>query len=69
MRLFPQRKSRVHMLVSVDEYQAGRSFRIPAKTADRFIARGYSEGEFSREYSVEELDELKSNPLSQVISV
>jgi hypothetical protein len=58
---------RVHMLLSVDEFPAGESFDLPVEVADRFIIRGYAEGELSREYSAEERNAMHSN--SQVVSV
>jgi len=53
--------SRVRMIASVDEFVAGEQYDIPVEVADRFIVRGYAEGQLSREYSAEEHAALHSN--------
>jgi hypothetical protein len=59
--------SRVLMVLSVDQFAAGESYDIPAPVADRFIIRGYAQGQLSREYSPEERAALHSN--HQVVNV
>jgi hypothetical protein len=60
-------RSRVKMVVSVDELPAGEQFDLPVELADRFILRGYAEGILSREYSPEEKAALHAN--HQVVNV
>ena len=59
--------SRVLMRVSVDEFPAGEQFDLPVEVADRFIIRGYAEGELSREYDADERNAMHAN--SQVVGV
>jgi len=59
--------SRVHMILSVDEFVAGHNYDIPVEVADRFIVRGYASGTLSREYSTDELTALNRN--HQVVTV
>jgi hypothetical protein len=44
----------VTMINSVGEYVAGAKVKLDPDEADRFILRGYAEGELSREYSEDE---------------
>ncbi len=55
------------MRVSVDEFPAGERFDLPVEVADRFIIRGYAEGELSREYDADERNAMHAN--SQVVGV
>jgi len=55
------------MRVSVGEFVAGETYKLPTATADRWIARGYCDGDLSRDYTEDELAELRGNP--QVVSV
>jgi len=41
----------VRMINSVDEYVAGEEIDLDPEVADRFILRGYAEGELSKEFS------------------
>lgn len=66
--LVGQPRSRVRMLVSAAEYVAGKSYEMPVGLADRFIARGYAEGNLSRAYSPDELNALRGND-SQVVGL
>ena len=59
--------TRVHMLLSVDEFTAGENYDIPVEVADRFIIRRYAEGNLSREYSAEEQAVLHQN--HQTVSI
>jgi hypothetical protein len=59
--------SRVRMILSVDEWPAGEQFDLPVEVADRFIIRGYAEGELSREYSPAEQNAMHAN--SQTVGV
>ncbi len=59
MRLFT-RKRRVTMSVSVGDHVAGQSYRLPVALADSYVAKGYAEGGLSREFSPDELNELRS---------
>jgi hypothetical protein len=45
----------VTMINSAGEYVAGEEYDLPDEQADRFLALGYATGEFSREYSAEEI--------------
>lgn len=60
-------RSRVQMILSVDEFVAGEQYDIPVEVADRFIVRGYAEGQLSREYSAEETNLMHSN--SQTVQI
>lgn len=53
---------RVQMVASVGEHVAGRQYDLPVEVADRYVARGYATGSLSREYSADELQQLKGNP-------
>jgi hypothetical protein len=53
--------TRVHMLASVDAFVAGEQYDIPVGLADRFIVRGYAEGQLSRDFSDSEIHELSVN--------
>lgn len=53
--------SRVRMIASVDQYVAGEQYDLPVGVADRFIVRGYAEGELSREYDPSEIHALSVN--------
>jgi hypothetical protein len=66
---FRRNKRRVLMLVSVGEHPAGTVTFLPTAIADRFVARGYAAGELSRPFNEQELNELRSNPPSQTVSV
>lgn len=55
-----QPRSRVRMIVSAGEYVAGEQYDLPVELADMFIARGYADGDLSRHYSPEELEDLRS---------
>jgi hypothetical protein len=47
------------MINSVDaDYVAGEEYELDDELADRFIIFGYAEGELSRDYSIEERQEL-----------
>jgi hypothetical protein len=46
------------MINSVDEYVAGEDYDLDDEIADRFIILGYAKGELSRDYSIEERQEL-----------
>lgn len=59
--------ARVRMILSVGELPAGEQFDLPVEVADRFIIRGYAEGQLSREYSPEEKTALHQN--HQVVGV
>lgn len=52
---------RVQMLVSVDEFEAGKTYDIPTALADRFIIRGYASGNLSRHYDSDERQALAAN--------
>jgi hypothetical protein len=52
---------RVEMIVSAAEYVAGIAYDLPVEIADRFIARGYARGEYSRTYDEHELSALRGN--------
>lgn len=51
----PLLNKKILFLVSVDQYEAGKRYRIDPATADEYIAKGYCEGEYSREYTETEL--------------
>jgi hypothetical protein len=53
--------ARVRMVLSVGEFPAGEQFDVPVPVADQWIARGYAEGNLSREFTSEELAELRAN--------
>lgn len=61
------RKSKVHMVLSVGEHEAGKSYRLPKALADQYIVKGYAEGNLSRAYSDEER-QLLMGP-TQVITI
>lgn len=54
-------KTKVRMVASVDEYVAGKCYRLEKSLADRFIARGYASGTLSRAYSEDELADMRAN--------
>lgn len=60
-------RTRVTMVKSVGQFVAGETYKLPAETADQWIARGYCDGELSREYADEDLATLRGNP--QVVSL
>jgi hypothetical protein len=51
----------VTMVNSVGEHAAGTKVQLAADVADRFILRGYAEGELSREYSEEEKADIQAD--------
>lgn len=57
---------KVKMILSVGEHEAGKQFSLPAELGDSYIAKGYAEGTLSREFSDEEIAELRSTV--QVVS-
>lgn len=59
--------SRVRMTHSVGELVAGEQYDLPVTLADTYLARGYCEGNFSREYSDVELAGLRSNVQTVVL--
>ncbi len=59
--------ARVVMIASVDQHVAGEKYDLPIEVADRFIIRGYAEGNLSREFSEDEIVALKGN--GQTVSV
>ena len=61
-------RSRVRMLLSVGEHEAGEAYDVPVPVADRWIARGYAEGDMSRHYAPEELAALRGND-TQVVKL
>lgn len=66
MRLFERFRrgeptSRVRMVLSVANFPAGEQFDVPVSVADEWIARGYAEGNLSREFTAEELAALRAN--------
>ena len=54
--------ARVHMILSVGRHVAGEQYDLPVEVADRYVARGYAEGNLSREYTGDELVALRGNP-------
>lgn len=48
----------VVMVASVGDYVAGESYEIPDETADRFVILGYANGDLSRGYSDDEVQEF-----------
>lgn len=60
-------RTRVRMLLSVDEFVAGECYDISVEVADRFIIRNYAEGQLSREYSADEQSAMHAN--HQVVQV
>jgi hypothetical protein len=56
-----QRKTRVHMLVSVNERAAGTRHRLPRELADQYILKGYATGKLTRPYSEQERVALTFN--------
>lgn len=59
---------RVRMTHSVEDYVAGEQYDLPVDIADRYLARGYAEGSFSREYSEADLIALRGNgQIAQVV--
>ena len=49
------------MINSVGEHVAGTKVNLQADEADRFILRGYAEGDLSREYSEEEQTAIRAD--------
>lgn len=62
-----KRKTEVTMINSVGEHVAGTKVKLDPAEADRFILRGYAEGELSREYSDEERNAHRSE--TQEVSI
>jgi hypothetical protein len=58
---------KVRMINSVDEYVAGEEYDLDDETSDRFIVRGYAEGDLSRVYTDEERQQLGGD--GQAVSV
>lgn len=58
---------RVSMIASVGELEAGRVYDIPVTLADMYIARGYANGQLSRDYADHELAALRANSQTVVI--
>jgi hypothetical protein len=54
--------ARVRMIASVDSHVAGEQYDLPLEIADRYIVRGYAEGNLSREFSDDEMLALRGNP-------
>ncbi len=52
--------STVRMLNSVGEHVAGQQYEFEDELADRFILLGYADGRLSRDYSVDERNELQA---------
>lgn len=59
--------SRVRMRLSVGDHVAGEQYDLPLEVADRYIVRGYAQGDLSREFSAEEIADLRGNPQVVVI--
>lgn len=59
--------TRVKMLVSVDSHVAGEQYDLPKELSDRYIIRGYAEGDLSRPYDAEERQAMAVN--SQVVGL
>ena len=57
----------VRMTNSVGEFVAGKDYELDDETADRFILRGYAEGELSREYADGEAEDITGG--TQTVSV
>jgi hypothetical protein len=60
-------RARVRMIASVGDHVAGEQYDLPVDIADRYLARGYAAGDFSRHYEAHELHALRGN--SQVVSL
>jgi hypothetical protein len=60
--------SRVRMVASVGGHVAGELYDVPVSVADRWIARGYALGNFSRPYDEHELAALRGNS-AQVVNL
>ena len=61
----PGGTTRVSMLKSVDQHVAGQKYDLPKELSDRYVLRGYAEGDLSREYSDQEVHAMLVN--SQVV--
>jgi hypothetical protein len=55
------------MIHSVGEYVAGEEYELDDETADRFLICGYAQGELSREYTIEEREQLRGG--NQAVNV
>lgn len=58
--------SRVRMVASVGEHEAGKTYLVPDEVADAWIASGYAAGVPSRPYTPGELRSLRRE--GQVVS-
>lgn len=54
-------RNKVTMVVSVGDWAAGKTYRLPRLRADSFILRGYATGKLSKEYSEDEISDMKAN--------
>ena len=54
-------KTKVHMILSVDNHVAGKNYRLPKEKADDYIIKQYASGKLSRPYSdVEVADKTRT---------
>jgi hypothetical protein len=58
---------KVKMINSVDDHVAGEEYDLDPEIADRWIHLGYAEGELSRDWSEEELNDLHG--INQAVTV